>query len=799
MKNRLPSRSRIISYVRLYFRLLFKYKTRSFVGLVGLAFGLACLVPALYWLRYETTYDSFYPGADRLYRVYTFNRQAGQANELVSGILDRKLRERFPAMAQTTVFFTEPIDYRAEGAASTTRLRTLFTDSTFWQVFPQTVVAGETWRPLEVTNRLVLTESVARRLFGSAEEAVGKTLKSLGVTSYDPPYVVAAVVKDPPLDTNLPFDALLSHDQIIQQKTFEDASGRMLWAAATLRMYVKLPSGTDAGALGETLGHYPADELGAPDVEVRLMPIADVRYRLEGEAPFTLGFIQLLVVAGGLLMACSLFNYLSLHYGLLRQRLREFRLRVANGASGKQLFGQMLCELTCAGLISLLLAACLMADASLFEARLAGFEVARGRLFALFALCGAGVLGIVWLVGGVLCWRLSREALAAQPAVGPRGRFLTRVAVVSQLAVSLVFLVAIGVVALQTRFASQKDLGFEAEGVVALTGLYPYLEPSVGEALRAELASIPQIQAMTDTYFTPKQSVAPSNLRTEIAWTGQPADQETAFQVVTADTAFASTFRPRLLAGEWLRDGSGREVVLNEEAARVMGLDEPVGAVVRLDYLPEKPECRVVGVVEDMHLLSFRSRIYPTLFISSPYPSNTWYLRVASGQEGEVARRLGESLPRIDPTFAEIQPTPLRTLYDRMNHSEEVGLRIFSVLAGVSLLVSLFGVYAVASASTRRRRKEIAIRKVFGATAGSVVGRFLREFVGLALVAGVFALPLGYAAMSRWLEGYAYRTAIPWWLLAGVLLAVVALVVLTVWRQVWAAANADPAEVIKNE
>ena len=135
--------------------------------------------------------------------------------------------------------------------------------------------------------------------------------------------------------------------------------------------------------------------------------------------------------------------------------------------------------------------------------------------------------------------------------------------------------------------------GFEAEGVVALTGLYPYLEPSVGEALRAELASIPQIQAMTDTYFTPKQSVAPSDLRTEIAWTGQPADQETAFQVVTADTAFASTFRPRLLAGEWLRDGSGREVVLNEEAARVMGLDEPVGADVQ-KLLEKEPEPRLL-------------------------------------------------------------------------------------------------------------------------------------------------------------------------------------------------------------
>jgi putative ABC transport system permease protein len=143
--------------------------------------------------------------------------------------------------------------------------------------------------------------------------------------------------------------------------------------------------------------------------------------------------------------------------------------------------------------------------------------------------------------------------------------------------------------------------------------------------------------------------------------------------------------------------------------------------------------------------------------------------------------------------------TPLDELYDRLNHSEQVGLQLFTVLATVCLLISLFGIYAVATAATQRRRKEIAIRKVVGAEVSDIVRMFFREHTLHVIMAGVIALPLAYYAMFRWLQGYAYRTNIPWWLLAGVIAVLAVVVLLTVLGQVLKAANSNPAEVVKSE
>ena len=158
-----------------------------------------------------------------------------------------------------------------------------------------------------------------------------------------------------------------------------------------------------------------------------------------------------------------------------------------------------------------------------------------------------------------------------------------------------------------------------------------------------------------------------------------------------------------------------------------------------------------------------------------------------------------EILPEVDVTLADARLTPIGDLYDRLNRSEQVGLKMFSVLAVVCLLISLFGIYAVASAATQRRRKEVAVRKVVGARVGDIIRMFFREYTVQVMLAGAVALPLAYIAMSRWLQGYAYRTDIPWWLLAGVITGVVAVVLLTVLGQVLRAANSNPAEVVKSE
>jgi putative ABC transport system permease protein len=288
---------------------------------------------------------------------------------------------------------------------------------------------------------------------------------------------------------------------------------------------------------------------------------------------------------------------------------------------------------------------------------------------------------------------------------------------------------------------------------------------------------------------------------TDLEWPGKLPSDNPVFHGITADSRFAETFKVNMLAGEWWNEGQTQKIVLNEEAVRAMRLDEPIGAIIRrINYNGKGvKEYTVAGVVKDFHTLSLRSRIYPTVFIPAMYPANSLYIRVVPGREKEVIRRINTMFPEIDVTLSDVRPTPLVDLYDRLNYSEQAGLKMFSVLATVCLLISLFGIYAVATSSTRRRRREIAIRKVMGAEAGDVVRMFFREYALLVVIAGAVALPPACIAMSRWLQGYAYRTDIPWWLPAGVMAGVVAVVLLTVLGQVLNAAGSNPAEVVKSE
>lgn len=777
---------------------MWKYKTQSYIGIFGLAFGLACLVPALYWLRYETSYDSYYPDADLIYRIYSFDKQSGKTNNLVSGILERKLHDQFPATQNSTVFFVEQIDYKTEGTPYI-RLQTLFTDSTFLNVFPQTVISGNAWQPLQVANNIILTETVAVRLFGDVEKAVGQSIKSIGLTQYDSPYTVTAVIKDLPRNTNLSFDAILSHDQIMQQKTFVEESGRAIWNLASLQMYAKFPLHTDVDRLAKQLHDYPSQLLAKADIEIRMLPVSDVRYQLNTDVPFTLNFIRLFVVAGMLLLFSALFNFLNLHLDLLRQRLREFHLRAVNGASSGQLIRQMLFELACAIFLALLPACCFVVIASPVFSGLLGITMGMPQVIFLFVVCGIGVLSLILFVGSILFWRLSQLAIRPQAERKTTGKLsLQRTAVILQLAVSVVFIVAAWVVMLQMRFVNHKDLGFDRNGIICLSGIQLFINEDVRVALNKELASIPQIEKITDTYFTPQHSASPSLIKTDVEWSGKQQSEKPAFCVIPTDSRFPETFRINILKGEWLDEGGEPKVVLNEEAVRVMGLSEPVGTIIRISFNEEKAY-RVVGVVKDFHIFSLRSRILPTLFYQSMYPTNSLYVRTVPGQEQEAIQRINAILPKIEASFVDVHPIPLSEMYDRLNYSEQVGLKMFTVLATVCLLISLFGIYAVATAATQRRRKEIAIRKVMGAEVSSIVRMFFSEYVLLVVVAGVLALPLAYIAMNNWLQGYAYRTNIPWWLLAGVFTGVVTVVLLTVLGQVLRVANSNPAEVVKSE
>lgn len=785
----------IIHYFKIAFRNMWKYKTQSLSGIFGLAFGLACFVPAVYWMRYETSYDSFYPDAEHIYRVYAVEKQSGKVNEGVSRIFEKKLQEKFPAVAASTVCLIEQENCSVEGIPHV-QLRTLYTDSTFFGLFPQEFVSGDSRQPLQVLNNIILTETVAVRLFGNAEKAIGQQVQTKMKSSL-PPYTVTAVVKDPPANTNMQFDVIIYHDMI---KYFSELPEEAQWTMFFMNLYVKLHPETDVDKLAEQM-HDFTSRLGVnTNIELRMLPISDVRHQLNTDVPFTLNFIGLFVASGILLLFSALFNFLNLHLDLFRQRIRELRLRSVHGASEGQLVRQMMFELLCAILLALFLACSFVEIIRPAFAGLLNITMELSQLIQIFVVCGIGLMALILFIGFILFWRLSRLSTSPQLEIRITGKpVLRRMAVTMQLSVSMVFIVAALVVMMQMHFVNQKDLGFDSRGVIQLSGFLDYSGKIQG-ALERELAAIPQIESITQADFEPRHKSDIYTMITDVEWPGKSSFEAPAFNIINTDSRFAETFKLKMVMGEWWHQGETQEIVLNEEAVREMGLGEPEGSIIRIPSIDDASvmvEYKVVGVVNDFHTLSLRNRIQPVIFLPSSQASNILYIRVVPGQDQEVMRRIAAILPGIDATLADARLTPVDELYDHLNWSEQVGLKMFSVLATVCMLISLFGIYAVAAAATSRRRKEIAIRKVVGAEAGNIIRMFLREYTLQVIAAGVVALPLAYLVMSGWLQGYAYRMNIPWWLLGGVVVGVIILILLTVFMQVLKAADSNPSEVIK--
>ena len=785
----------IIHYFKIAFRNMWKYKMQSLSGIFGLAFGLACFVPAVYWMRYETSYDSFYPDAEHIYRVYAVEKQSGKVNEGVSRIFEKKLQEKFPAVEASTVYLIEQENCSVEGIPHV-QLRTLYTDSTFFGIFPQEFVSGDSRQPLQVLNNIILTETVAVRLFGNAEKAIGQQVQTKMKSSL-PPYTVTAVVKDPPANTNMQFDVIIYHDMI---KYFSELPEEAQWTMFFMNLYVKLHPETDVDKLAEQM-HDFTSRLGVnTNIELRMLPISDVRHQLNTDVPFTLNFIGLFVASGILLLFSALFNFLNLHLDLFRQRIRELRLRSVHGASEGQLVRQMMFELLCSILLALFLACSFVEIIRPAFAGLLNITMELSQLIQIFVVCGIGLMALILFIGFILFWRLSRLSTSRQLEIRITGKpVLRRMAVTMQLSVSMVFIVAALVVMMQMHFVNQKDLGFDSRGVIQLSGFLDYSGKIQG-ALERELATIPQIESITQADFEPRHKSDIYTMITDVEWPGKSSLETPAFNVIYTDSRFVETFKLKMVTGEWWHQGETQEIVLNEEAVREMGLSEPEGSIIRIPSIDDASvmvEYKVVGVVNDFHTLSLRNRIQPVIFLPSSQASNILYIRVVPGQDQEVMRRIAAILPGIDATLADARLTPVDELYNHLNWSEQVGLKMFSVLATVCMLISLFGIYAVAAAATSRRRKEIAIRKVVGAEAGNIIRMFLREYTLQVIAAGVVALPLAYLVMSGWLQGYAYRMNIPWWLLGGVVVGVIILILLTVFMQVLKAADSNPSEVIK--
>lgn len=809
------------NYLKVALRSLRKRPGYTALNVVGLAVGIACCVLIGLWVVDETSYDDFHPDADRIHRVVLYGAIGGRTLEapVTPSPLAPTMAEEFPEVAAATRVgdLNPDMLMRRSDGEEFLQENFLFVDSTFFQVFQITFLAGDAQTALAEPNTLVLTASMAEKYF-PGEKALGKSITAVTDTSL---YRVTGIIPDYPENSHFHFDVLAT--SIGQPQMESDA-----WISNGLRTYALLQPAVEAEAVeakfaplmrthaaaqieqfsGQTFDEFYADGNG---LHYRLQPVRDIHltshmeFEMEPNGSLATVYVFGSIAVFILLIAC--INFTNLATARSAARAKEVGVRKMVGSDRASLVGQFLTESVVLSLGSMVLAAGLVAVS------LPGFNALTGKAigYDLFlspvvwaALLGLG-LGVGLLAGSYPALFLS----SFEPVVVLKGAFQRTAAggrlrnglVVFQFAISIVLIVSTVVVYNQLAFMRDKALGFDKEHILVLNraGLLAEQGESFKEALRAH----PNVVSVGATTSLPGGIFGQSPFRPE----GSGPEDRVLMSPVAVDHDYFETMGIAFAEGRPFSRSFATDtaaLVLNQAAVEKLGWDTGVGK--RLAFVGDTTGTLfdVVGVTQDFHVASLHEPVGPiAMSLSSPsgQGGGTLPFLVARVRPGEGA----EALALLNRTWDEFLPDQpfdyafldrdLDALYDA---DRRLG-SIFQVFSGLAIVIACLGLFGLAAFTTQQRTKEIGVRKVLGAGVPGIIALLSRDFLKLVLIAFAVAAPVAYVAMERWLADFAYRVTLGpiVFIVAG--LIAVGIAVATVSFHTLRAATSDPVKSLRYE
>ena len=769
----------ILHYLKMAFRNLMKHRVQSVLSVIGLAVGFVCFACSLIWLRYERSFDSFHPDADRIYMMYQKNSIRGNLeNHIAPYPFAATMKEQFPEVEAATAFFPQAVYYKKDGSSG--HLKAISVDTDFLNLFDVRILAGSR-SFLNSDREIALTPTAARRLFGT-DQVLGRTLDLRNGEEK----TVTALVSEWKGHSSIPYESLIGIEPY----------RRTDWKADIFMVCFRLRQDADIADFTRKLRAADSEEpvRKTSEYDVRLVmfsaehlnfcPIAE-SYELlfKDEAQIRQTYIRMFVWIGVLVMVIALANYFSLLVNQMMNRSKELALRLINGSSRRGLFAlsatELMLVLSGGGFISFLLME--WAEKLFLEISYVKTAWLPEALVYFF-----GVLLCSLLVAGTIIGYYSHRSLtlALQSRKVPAGWRMSfgRVSMAFQLLVSLLVLFCFAVLFRQLTYLSQTtDIGFERSERATIQVPEEFIGNFLHD-LRAQ--SYIREACVSVSTLLPQSSYGTS---TQMDGQGKSVT----FNSFVVDEPFLRFYNIPLK--DSLQSDDEKQCLLTESAAHELGGPDLVGQ--------SFGGYTIVGIVPDLYTKAPTVPVKPT------------ELRIVRQEDSSYSKdkvlihydeRYTEELKRFVASWFHERKTYARLdiateVYDTYLASERMLMRLLGVMAGVCVLIALFGVYAHVVLACEHRRKEIAIRKVNGATAGLIVRSFLKEYFLLLLAASAFAFPLGTIVMQRWLEQYVLRVGLSWALYAGIFLLVWIVIMGCIGRSVWRAARENPAEVIKNE
>ncbi len=798
-------------YLIITYRSLLRHKSSFLINLIGLSTGLACVLLIYLWVDDELSIDQFFENDRRLYQV--MNNLAFSQDIETEGVTPVPLAAALVNEMPEVEYAVSVNDFSTwgsqEGILSNgqkhIKARGAHASKDYFHVFSYELIQGDKDQVLTDPLGVVLSDKMAHKLFQTTDDVVGKPLEWQH-PDFEGPFYVSGIFAAPPSNANVQFDVIFHIDVLLENDRWARE-----WTGCYAQTYLLLQEGTNLEQFNAKIADFQKSKDERLGVFTLFAQKYSSRYLFDQyengrQAGGRITYVRLFSLLALFILLIACINFMNLSTARASLKVKEIGVKKTVGATRKSLIIQFLSESMVATFlasqIALIWVTLLLPQVN----ELTGKQLTLKLSVDQFLVMTGIVLFTGLLAGSYPAFYLS----GFKPMTVLKGKlnkstgvlWVRKGLVVFQFAISVLFITGLLVMNEQIKYTQTKNLGYDRDNVLSFHwkgDLFNHREVSDEgksneqfETFMQELNNLPGVVIASSMDGSIIDRVYGQS---GISWSGHEAERDFLFQSPVVGPKVIELLGIELAAGRTFSLARGDDyskVILNEAAAKMMGMNDPIG-----ETFPWNNGVEIIGVVKDFHYGSLHNSVEPLFFRFVPRGRDI-LVRIQAGTEKTTLERMQDLHQQFLPRYP-FEFTFMDQDYQAMYESDNQVATLSNYLACIAIIISCLGLFGLAAFSAERRVKEIGIRRIIGASIWNIMKMLSTEFTKMVAVAIVIALPLSYLVFKRWLDGFAYKIELQWWFFVGAAVITLLIAWLTIGFQTFKVASVNPVEHLRDE
>jgi putative ABC transport system permease protein len=782
------------NYFKTAWRNLMKNRFYSVINIAGLTLGLAIGILILLWVQDELSFDGFHKNASRIYRLEIRGGTGISKQIFTIGVapIGPLAKQQLPDVIDQ-VRLTGNYDYslykyneKVFGDENA-----VFADPSFFSLFDFPLVKGDMATPFADDNSVVITKKTAAKFFGNTDP-IGKVI----VADNKQHFVVTGVIADFPTNSSLQCDMIMPMSFHLKAMLAQGMDMSNNFSYLDYATYLLLKPGASIKKLSDKilqihLAHKPDDT----DADYLLLPLTKMHLYNADMSDNGMATVRIFIAIALLILVIACINYVNLSTARSMLRAKEISMRKIVGAGKTQLFMQFIIEtallFSIAAVLAIGLVDLLMPVFNQIAGKQIVFDLGDYHIWVILLAAITATLAASSIYPALLLSSFDPlKSLKGKISIGIGDALLRKILVVTQFAFSVMLIVGTMVITSQLHYIKNKDLGYDKSHVFAvwmrdMSGHY--------DAAKAELLKQPGILAVTRS----NQNIIRFNgFSGAVDWDGKDPKDNLIVHPIVVDKDLISFFKMKLVKGSSFTGAviDTTHFILNEAAVKEANIKDPVGKRFTMSGI----KGTIIGVVKDFHYASMKEKIAPSVFWYAPQYLNRMYIRTTGLDAQKAIAAAGVQFKRYNGEYPFAYDF-LDDVFNNIYKGEQQEGTLFTYFAMIAIFISCLGLLGLATYTAQVRTREIGIRKVLGAGIGNITAMLSVHFLKLVLIAILIATPIAWYAMNKWLQDFAYRIHIQWWLFAITGFLAILIAFATIGYQAIKAAIANPVKSLRSE